>query len=110
MCRLARLRALPATPPHLGANFREGSQFSRFTSTKVLILTQILEKAFAKLCGSYQSIEYGSEDEGLVYLTGTKLLAALALLACLLTGTNVLALLALLACLPYWYKSTCFTA
>jgi hypothetical protein len=34
------------------------------------IWVQIFEKAFAKLCGSFQAVEYGSEDEGLVHLTG----------------------------------------
>ena len=34
------------------------------------IWVQVFEKAFAKLCGSYQAVEYGSEDEGLVHMTG----------------------------------------
>ena len=34
------------------------------------IWVQIFEKAYAKLCGSFKAVEYGSEDEGLVHLTG----------------------------------------
>ena len=34
------------------------------------IWVQIFEKAYAKLCGNFRAVEYGSEDEGLVHLTG----------------------------------------
>ena len=31
---------------------------------------QVFEKAYAKLAGSYAAVEFGSEDDGLVSLTG----------------------------------------
>ena len=48
---------------------------------------QVFEKAYAKLAGSYAAVEFGSEDDGLVSLTGvTELVCLHVVLVCAQTS------------------------